>query len=105
MCIFLTAYSDRSSDRCQQCSCPNLFRISTYETSRKCCNQRTYRVAKSFRFHTYKKHGGVGGVMVNRYRPSASLTRHVTPAVAHNLEGFPLPTPVALDSYGASGLR
>src|SRR6266404_8048237 len=69
MCIFLTAYSDRSSDRCQQCSCPNLFRISTYEISRKCCNQRTYRIAKSFRFHTYKKHGG-GGVMVNLHPSS-----------------------------------
>src|SRR5882672_9235831 len=38
----------------------NLFRINTYETSRKCCNQRTYRIAKSFRFHTYKKQGGWG---------------------------------------------
>jgi len=42
------------------------FRINTYEVPRKCCNQRTYRIAKSFRFHTYKKHGGVGGVMVNQ---------------------------------------
>src|SRR6266436_4926991 len=36
------------------------FRINTYEISCKCCKQRTYRIAKSFRFHTYKKHGGVG---------------------------------------------
>ncbi len=41
------------------------FRINTYETSRKCCIQRTYRIAKSFRFRTYKKQGG-GGVMVNQ---------------------------------------
>ena len=41
------------------------FRINTCENSRKCCIQRTYRIAKSFRFRTYKKQG-VGGVMVNQ---------------------------------------
>jgi hypothetical protein len=44
---------------------PNLFRINTYEISRKCCNQRTYSISKSFRCNTYEKQGGGGGVMVN----------------------------------------
>ena len=30
-------------------------RINTYEILRKCCNQRTYRIAKSFRFHRVEK--------------------------------------------------
>src|SRR6266446_10911806 len=66
MCIFITAYSDRSSDRCQQCSCPNLLGINTYRISRKCCNQRTYRIAKSFRCNTYKKQG-VGPPALRRF--------------------------------------
>src|SRR6266404_9073917 len=37
---------------------PKLFRINTYENSRKCCKQRTYRIAKSFRCNTYEKTGG-----------------------------------------------
>src|SRR6266404_860868 len=37
----------------------------TYEISRKCCKQRAYRIAKPFRFRTYKKQGG-GGVTVNQ---------------------------------------
>src|SRR5882672_8287062 len=45
---------------------PNPFRINTYKVSRKCCIQRTYRIVKSFRFRTYKKTGGRGGVMVNQ---------------------------------------
>jgi len=45
----------------------NAFRISTYEISRKCCKQRTCRIAKSFRCNTYKKQGG-GGVMRIRQR-------------------------------------
>ena len=32
-------------------------RINTYETSRKYCKQRTYRIAKSFRFNTCEKQG------------------------------------------------
>src|SRR6266852_6151992 len=36
----------------------NVFRINTYESSRKCCKQRTYRLAKSFRCNTYEKQGG-----------------------------------------------
>ncbi len=39
---------------------PKLFRINTYEIPRKCCKQRTYMIAKSFRFRTYKKQGGGG---------------------------------------------
>src|SRR5258706_951022 len=42
------------------------FRINTYEISRKCCRQRTYGIAKSFRFHTYKKHGGRGVLWLTR---------------------------------------
>ena len=54
---------------------PKLFRINTYEISRKCCNQRTYRSAKSFRFRTYKKQG-VGGVMVNQPRSEPRNLTH-----------------------------
>src|SRR5882672_3104523 len=39
---------------------PKLFRINTYEISRKCCKQRTCRIAKSFRCNTYEKTGGRG---------------------------------------------
>src|SRR5712664_497074 len=41
-------------------------RINTYEISRKCCNQRTYRIAKLFRINTYKKHGGRGVLWLTR---------------------------------------
>jgi hypothetical protein len=37
---------------------PKSRRINTYAISCKCCIQRTYRTAKSFRFRTYKKQGG-----------------------------------------------
>src|SRR6266849_7518958 len=50
------------------------FKINTYETSRKCCRQRTYGIAKSFRFHTYKKHGGWGVLWLTRH-----ASRHVCP--------------------------
>src|SRR6266404_2230695 len=47
-------------------SCPHhfpclskFFRINTYETSRKCCKQMTYRISKPFRCNTYKRQGGV----------------------------------------------
>ncbi len=42
------------------------FRINTYEISRKCCKQRTYRIAKSFICNTYKKHGGWGVLWLTR---------------------------------------
>src|SRR5882724_7426623 len=35
-------------------------------TEPKCCRQRTYRIAKSFKYNTYKKQGE-GGVMVNQH--------------------------------------
>src|SRR5467141_2786325 len=40
------------------------FSCNTYESPRKCCKQRAYRIAKSFSRNTYKKQGG--GVMVNQ---------------------------------------
>ena len=51
---------------------PKLFRINIYEISRKCCRQRTYRIAKSFRFHTDKKQG-VGSVIVNQLPRSSRV--------------------------------
>jgi len=39
---------------------PKSRRINTYETSRKCCKQRTCKIAKSFRCNTYEKQGGEG---------------------------------------------
>src|SRR6266478_930028 len=42
------------------------FRINTYEIPHKCCNQRTYRIAKLFRINTYKKHGGRGVLWLTR---------------------------------------
>ena len=57
------------------CSLPTIFfRINTYETSSKCCRQRTYRIPKSFRFRTYKKHGGWGVLWLTRH-----ATKHVCP--------------------------
>jgi len=39
------------------------FSRNTYETPRKCCKQKTYAKAKSFRCNTYKKQGvGVPGI-------------------------------------------
>src|SRR6266850_2072342 len=54
----------------------NLFRCNTYEPSRKCGKQKTYRKPKSFRCNTYKKHGGGGAVMANQTR--ASFNPHDT---------------------------
>src|SRR6266478_7383098 len=42
------------------------FRINTYEIPHKCCNQRTYRIAKLFRINTYKKQGGRGVLWLTR---------------------------------------
>src|SRR6266850_1581528 len=44
----------------------NLFRCNTYEPSRKCGKQRTYRKPKSFRCNTYKKHRGRGVLWLTR---------------------------------------
>src|SRR5882672_5159453 len=53
---------------------PKSRRINTYEVPRKCCIQRTYRIAKSFRFRTYKKQGGWGVLWLTRH-----ATKHVCP--------------------------
>src|SRR6266403_4495015 len=45
----------------------NLCRFNTYEPSRKCGKQRTYRKPKSFRCTTYKKHRGEGVLWLTRY--------------------------------------
>src|SRR6266849_7078295 len=45
----------------------NLFRFNTYEPSRKCGKQRTYRKPKSFRCNTYKKHRGWGVLWLTRH--------------------------------------
>src|SRR6266403_2971171 len=45
----------------------NLFRFHTYEPSRKCGKQRTYRKPKSFRCNTYKKHRGEGLLWLTRH--------------------------------------
>src|SRR5260370_36698362 len=41
---------------------PKSFRCKIYGVPRKCCKQRTYRLAKPFRCNTYKKPGG-GGIL------------------------------------------
>src|SRR6266852_9688147 len=38
--------------------CFKSFSCNTYQSSRKCCKQKTYVAAKPFRCNTYKKHGG-----------------------------------------------
>ncbi len=43
------------------------FRINTCEILRKCCIQRTYRIAKSFECNTYKKHEGWGVLWLTRH--------------------------------------
>src|SRR6266850_5787213 len=40
------------------------FSCNTYGFARKCCKQKTYRRANSFRCNTYKKHGGGGALQV-----------------------------------------
>ncbi len=44
----------------QQSAPHKSFSCNTYESPRKCCKQKTYTIAKSFRFRTYKKQGGGG---------------------------------------------
>src|SRR5712664_3713884 len=56
---------------------PKSRRINTYEISRKCCKQRTYRITKSSIFNTYEKQGE-GGVMVNQPRDLSLGTSHVS---------------------------
>jgi hypothetical protein len=38
----------------------NPFSCNTYESPRKCCKQKSYGMANSFRCNTYRKHGGGG---------------------------------------------
>src|SRR6266850_5781609 len=45
---------------CSPLPVPKPRRINTYEISRKCCKQRTYGIANSFRCNTYEKQGGGG---------------------------------------------
>ena len=47
-------------------SCLNSFSCNIYGSSRKCCKQKTYGPAKSFRCNIYKKHGVGVPVMVNQ---------------------------------------
>src|SRR6266403_5034505 len=58
----------------------NLFRCNTYEPSRKCGKQRTYRKPKSFRCNTYKKHRGVGLLWLTRPERPLIHTIHCNPA-------------------------
>src|SRR5712692_7930654 len=47
--------------------CLKSFRCNTYGSPRKCCKQKTYRLAKPFRCNTYKKQGGTS------FEPKGSL--------------------------------
>src|SRR6266436_3900878 len=58
----------------------NLCRFNTYEPSRKCGKQRTYRKPKSFRCNTYKKHRGVGLLWLTRPERPLIHTIHCNPA-------------------------
>ncbi len=51
------------------------FSCNTYGSPRKCCKQKTYAKAKSFRFRTYKNRG-VGGAMVNQPPPAFNARSH-----------------------------
>jgi hypothetical protein len=58
------------------CSTPTIsFRINTYEIPRKCCIQRTYRIANSFICNTYKKHGGWGVLWLTKNPKKARALR------------------------------
>src|SRR5882672_3109570 len=46
---------------------PKSRRINTYEISRKCCKQITYRISKFFRCNTYKKQGGRGVLWLTKH--------------------------------------
>ena len=46
------------------------FICNTYESSRKCCKQKTYGIAKSFSCNTYRKHGGTI-LQAKSFSPSA----------------------------------
>ena len=43
-------------------------------TRRMCCKQRTYAISKSFKCNTYKKHRGLGVVLI--LNPHWIVTRH-----------------------------
>jgi len=58
-------------------------RINTYETPRKCCIQRTYRIAKTFKCNTYKKHGGWGVLWLTRNPMKDVILFHGAPVTAH----------------------
>jgi hypothetical protein len=58
---------------------PKSFRCNTYRSSRKCCKQKTYDLAKPFRCNTYKKHGG-GGTLCSS-SPSFTLSDRRSAAV------------------------
>src|SRR6266850_3280703 len=73
----------------------NTFRFNTYEISRKCCKQRTYRIAKFFRINTYKKQGGGGCCASDEgffsrpaFRRSAHPTKDAHPERPSGAEGF-----------------
>ena len=55
---------------------PKLFRINTYEISRKCCKQRTCRIAKSFRCNRVEKslHLCLAGLRIRWFDPIAEAS-------------------------------
>src|SRR5712664_951123 len=58
-------------------NCLKSFVCITYGSPRKCCKQKTYGQAKSFRCNTYKKQGGGVPIMVNQESKKGFLSRGV----------------------------
>src|SRR5260370_16912711 len=65
------------------------FRCNTYGLPRKCCKQKTYSMAKSFRCNTYKKTGG-GYANSSHFGTHPSLLTAFIPVLSfHALTGTP----------------
>jgi hypothetical protein len=59
----------REESALTNCDARNSFRLRTYEASCKCCKQKTYSIAKSFRCNTYKKQRGGGASLLFPHSP------------------------------------
>jgi len=81
------------------------FICNTYASPRKCCKQKTYGPAKSFRCNTYKKHGGGAAIMVNHAletsRPTSSPTLCLRASVVSSAFRLPytLPSSVSRNPF------
>ena len=63
---FMLSHLEATLIKVAQNDASNSFRSNTYDSPRKCCKQKTYSIAKSFKCNTYKKHRGVGRLWLTR---------------------------------------